>query len=161
MESAAHGSVIESADYIDALAMCAELDKEEGNGSRSLVSATNTAVANEAAGATAHLAETKCMMIDINRCAGELMAQMTAAHDLKKFQELEEKALQLILKLDGMELLTIPDLFHMRKDVVSRLQKCSNENEHRLKTCTYKTYAAATTTTTKTTVTLIAVRAPT
>ena len=61
-----------------------------------------------------------------------MIAQMTAAHDLKKFLELDEKALQLIMKLDNMELLTIPDLFRMGKDVVSRLQKCMTDNEHRL-----------------------------
>ena len=108
-------------------------------------------------------AEARRCMININQGAGELIAQMTAAHDQKKFLELDEKATQLLMKLDKMELLTIPDLFHMRKDVVSRLQTCSTDNAHRLKTCTNKTVAAATTTTktTTTTANLIAVRAPT
>ena len=79
-------------------------------------------------------AEARRCMIDINRWAGELIAQMTAAHDhdQKKFLELDEKATQLLMKLDNLELLTIPDLLDMRKDVVSRLQKCSTDNEHRL-----------------------------
>ena len=77
-------------------------------------------------------AELSRSMIDIHRWAGELITQMTAAQDLKKFRELDEQATQLLCKLDVMELLTIPHLFDMRKDVVSRLQSCSTDNEHRL-----------------------------
>ena len=77
-------------------------------------------------------AEASRCMIDIHRWAGELIEQMTAAQDLKKFRELDEQATQLLCKLDIMELLTIPHLFDMRKDVVSRLQNCSTDNELRL-----------------------------
>ncbi len=77
-------------------------------------------------------AEASRSMIDIHRWAGELITQMTAAQDLKKFLELDEQATQLLCKLDIMELLTIPHLFDMRKDVVSRLQSCSTDNELRL-----------------------------
>ena len=77
-------------------------------------------------------AEASRSMIDIHRLAGELITQMTAAQDRKKFLQLDEQATQLLCKLDVMELLTIPHLFDMRKDVVSRLQSCSTDNEHRL-----------------------------
>ena len=77
-------------------------------------------------------AEASRSMIDIHRLAEELITQMTAAQDRKKFQQLDEQATQLHCKLDVMELLTIPHLFDMRKDVVSRLQSCSTDNEHRL-----------------------------
>ena len=87
-------------------------------------------VANEAAAATALLAEKKCMM-NFERHAGDLIAHMNAARALKdqtKYQQLEEEATQIILKLDDMDLSSKPDLLTMKKYIIKQLNKCSDSS---------------------------------